>query len=180
MPFVLWWTLLHSKLPPCGQTEQSCLMHPWNILFGFNLVITHMCTANAQHDRFGPRVCGLWAFSKHLSGCHQMVFYLPIVSPHFSSPLSRVRRESEREGASRRMLEGFVFLNHSQSVIQSVHTAVSLLPLPLSSCPAIWDPSPSASTTSTTAVCQGKQLELKCATGGSSNDGRPLLWSFAS
>lgn len=103
--------MVNSNLPLCGQTDQSCLMRPWNILFGWNLVITQMCTANALQDRFWPRVCGSWAFSKHLSGCHQNVFYLPMVSPHFSSPVSR---------ASRRMLEGFVFLNHSLSFSQSI------------------------------------------------------------
>lgn len=33
-----------------------------------------------------------------------------------------------------------MFLNHSQSVIQPVHPAVSLLPQPLSSSPANWEP----------------------------------------
>lgn len=33
-----------------------------------------------------------------------------------------------------------MFLNHSQSIIQPVHPAVNLLPQPLSSSPAIWEP----------------------------------------
>jgi len=45
--------------------------------------------------------------------------------------------KSELEGAGLRKLEGFMFLNHSQSVIQLVHPVVSLLPQPLSSSPAI-------------------------------------------
>lgn len=69
-----------------------------------------------------------------MSGCHCTLFYLPIISPHFFHFI--VERKCRR-GA--RKLEGFVFLNHSQSIIQPLHPAVSLLPKPLSSSPAIWE-----------------------------------------
>lgn len=89
-------------------------------------------------------------------------------------------RESKQKGASLGYLKGFVFLNHSQSVIQPVHPAVSLLPQPLSSSPAIREPpftlTFSASITSTTTVCQRKMFALKFATGGFSNDTGWMLW----
>ncbi len=91
-----------------------------------------MCTTNTLQDCFRA-VCGLWAFSKHMSGCHCTLLYLPIIS--------RFTVERKRaEGSGPIKLKGFVFLNHSQSVIQPVHPAVSLLPQPLSSSPAIWEP----------------------------------------
>lgn len=96
-----------------------------------------MCTTNTLQDWF--QASSLWfvSFNKHMSSCHCTLFYLPIISPHF---FALQKRESELEGAGLRKLEGFMFLNHSQSIIQPVHPAVSLLPQPLSSSPANWDP----------------------------------------
>lgn len=116
-----------------------------------------MCTTNTLQDWF--QASSLWfvSFSKHMSSCHCTLFYLPIISPHF---FALQNRESKLEGAGLRKLEGFMFLNHSQSVIQPVHPAVSLLPQPLSSSPANWDPPPPP-----VVAVVGFFLSSKCLSG---------------
>ncbi len=126
---------------------------------GLNLVITHMCTTNTLQDCF--------------SGLEFVVYELLVntcpaaIARCYTCPshhlIFRFTVERKRaEGSGPIKLKGFVFLNHSQSVIQPVHPAVSLLPQPLSSSPAIWDP-PSCSLSlplllSTAACAKGKML----------------------